>query len=135
MKFLVKEIRSKTGDLHFRRYRILWTPWFAIYIHNILKSDEDKHLHDHPWNILIFILKGGYVEMMKDSCCERPPGSLFFHKSTVVHKIKTLYGPTWSFVMTFGKNRLWGYDTEIGWIDHIKYRELKNQGQLPKGEA
>lgn len=46
--FLVKEIISKEGEVHFRRYRLLATPWFNIYIHNIRRSDEDIHMHDHP---------------------------------------------------------------------------------------
>ncbi len=43
MKFLVKEIKSKAGELHFRRWRLLQLPFFAIYIHGIYKSDEDLH--------------------------------------------------------------------------------------------
>lgn len=60
---LVKEIKSKQGEVHFRRYRLLQTPWFAIYIHHILISDQDKDMHDHPWNFTSVILEGAYREV------------------------------------------------------------------------
>lgn len=60
--FLAKEIKSKTGELHFRRYRLFWTPWFALYIHRIYKADEDPYPHSHPWNFISLILNGGYIE-------------------------------------------------------------------------
>lgn len=33
-----------------------------IYLHHILKSDDDRALHDHPWDNVSIILKGGYIE-------------------------------------------------------------------------
>ena len=62
--FLVKEIKSKAGELHFRRWRFLETPWFGIYLHYIAKADEDKHPHDHPWSFVGIILWGGYEEFV-----------------------------------------------------------------------
>lgn len=38
--------------------------WFplSLRIHKIVKEDNDRHLHDHPWNARTFILKGWYKE-------------------------------------------------------------------------
>lgn len=36
---------------------------FNIYLHQILRSDDDRALHDHPWWNASIILKGGYVEI------------------------------------------------------------------------
>lgn len=55
---LVKEIVSKSGELHFRRFRLLELPWFRIYIHQILKADKDLYEHDHPWSFIISIPAG-----------------------------------------------------------------------------
>lgn len=38
-----------------------WFPW-NIRVHHIRLPDQDRHLHDHPWNARTFILKGGYTE-------------------------------------------------------------------------
>ena len=60
--FLNKEIISKEGVLHFRRWTIFSCYYFSIYIHQIFKADEDLHLHNHPWNYCSIILYGSYVE-------------------------------------------------------------------------
>lgn len=37
-----------------------------IYLHKFLRSDHDRALHDHPWNFVSIILKGGYWEFADD---------------------------------------------------------------------
>jgi hypothetical protein len=39
---------------------IRWLP--SIRIHHILRKDDDRHLHDHPWNARTMILRGWYTE-------------------------------------------------------------------------
>lgn len=34
-----------------------------VYLHNMLRSDDDRALHDHPWWSLSFCLKGGLTEL------------------------------------------------------------------------
>lgn len=41
--------------------KLKWFPW-SLRIHWIRLPDQDRHLHDHPWNARTIILKGGYVE-------------------------------------------------------------------------
>lgn len=41
-------------------------PWrfpISIRIHRIVLPDQDRHLHDHPWNARTFILRGWYHEV------------------------------------------------------------------------
>lgn len=40
--------------------RFKWLP--SIRIHHILRADDARDLHDHPWNARTIILKGWYVE-------------------------------------------------------------------------
>jgi hypothetical protein len=42
-----------------------WCP-LSVRIHRIVKPDDDRHLHDHPWNARTFILKGCYTEERLD---------------------------------------------------------------------
>jgi hypothetical protein len=43
------------------------------------------------------------------------------------------YSPTWTLVVAYGVKDTWGYLTDsLGLVDHKFYRELKNNGQLPK---
>lgn len=38
-----------------------WCPW-SFRIHHIMRHDEDRDLHDHPWNARTIILRGWYNE-------------------------------------------------------------------------
>lgn len=38
----------------------------SIRLHKIMRPDQDRHLHDHPWNARTFILRGHYCEMRSD---------------------------------------------------------------------
>ncbi|CAH0234944.1 hypothetical protein SRABI130_02841 [Pseudomonas sp. Bi130] len=38
-----------------------WCPW-SFRIHHIMRPDEDRDLHDHPWNARTIILRGWYRE-------------------------------------------------------------------------
>lgn len=64
----------KNGETYMRRWWLFnpydyetrepkhrWCP-ISIRIHHIMKPDEDRHLHDHPWNARTIILRGLYLE-------------------------------------------------------------------------
>lgn len=38
-----------------------WCPW-SFRVHQIMRPDEDRDLHDHPWNARTIILCGWYTE-------------------------------------------------------------------------
>lgn len=40
--------------------KIRWLP--AVRVHHILRADDARDLHDHPWNARTIILKGWYAE-------------------------------------------------------------------------
>lgn len=46
-----------------RQPRHRWCP-ISIRVHHIVKPDDDRHLHDHPWNARTIILRGGYLEIV-----------------------------------------------------------------------
>lgn len=38
-------------------------PWLpSIRVHHIMRADQDRHLHDHPWNARTIVLRGYYDE-------------------------------------------------------------------------
>jgi hypothetical protein len=131
--FLVKEIISKEGVVHFRRWRLIQTPWFALYLHKICQSDKDLDMHDHPWNFQSLIVKGAY----REACKLAPkfdyihlnsyyPGDVVKHQAEDAHKITLLTKEVWTLVFTSGRTRVWGYQTPQGWVDHKEYRRRKN---------
>ena len=138
--FLVKEIVSKEGEVHFRRYRLLSTPWFNIYLHEIRRSDEDAHRHDHPWSFRSLILKGSYSEEVSYHHAYHRivrshtyvEGQLVQHDARDAHRLTLKTPVVWTLVLTSGRERVWGYQTKQGWIDFKTYRQLKRDGKLPK---
>ncbi len=129
--FLIREIRSQKGELHFKRWRLIACPWFNVYIHLIAKADQDKHMHDHPWSFMSLIIHGGFAEQTIDGTKIRRPGSISFNKAEKIHKITHLATLTRTFVITGPRKRDWGYRLKNNtWINNELYRELKNSGKL-----
>lgn len=54
-------ITNAQGVPYMHRYYLLEWPW-RIRIHEILRSDEDRDMHDHPYDFVSIMLKGGYIE-------------------------------------------------------------------------
>lgn len=50
--------RDDRGDPNAPRWT--WLP--SIRVHHICRADNDKHLHDHPWNARTIVLRGNYIE-------------------------------------------------------------------------
>ena len=128
---LIKEIKSKNGEVHFKRWRIISLPWFAIYIHGIHKADEDLYLHNHPWKIWTMILKGGYFEELHTGKHRlRTFGHMAYAKTSDFHKIAKMHkSPTYTLaIVGKRKNSDWGYMVDGRFIDHKTFRENKNKG-------
>lgn len=116
------------------RYTLLSCKFFTIKIHKALISDPNEP-HDHPWNYLSIILKGGYWEEIivsevvhtNISTMERlysnrittkwyKPGSILYRKGDRLHKLIIPEGKSCiSLIFTFKKWRKWGYLKEGSW--------------------
>ena len=136
---LIREIRSGDGKLVFRRWQLLRTPWFSIFVHGMYEpeGDLDKHCHDHPWSFFSVILWGGYFEVVHDTFRhwwrKRGIGSVgFMPAEGKFHRILELNGEkSYSLVFARPSSRVWGYWTQDGWIDNVTYRNRKHEGTLP----
>lgn len=157
--FLIKEIKSKEGELHFRRWRIISTPWFSVYIHGIYMPDEDAHLHDHPWNYASLVLKGSFTEqtlkynyiesteidqtkedkikikrVWKNAETAEKVVSIFdfiTRNAKHFHKIKVLHSKSvYTLFFTGRRLRDWGYDVDGTWVSHQDYRLKKRNNTL-----
>lgn len=128
--FLIREIISKEDVVHFRRWRIIQTPWFGIYLHHILKSDEEKHMHDHPWDFASLILWNGYEENTPVGMHRVSFWHLNVHDAEDLHKITLFNGkPTWSLFFVGQRRREFGFATEDGWVHNKTYRQNKRDGK------
>lgn len=128
---LIKEIKSKSGKLHFRRWEILKTKWFSIWIHGIYAADQDKHLHNHPWDFKSIVLKGSYVEKTESGFVRQYSGKINIRNGANFHKILRLTSPAvYTLFIVTPPKRTWGYKVGDKFIENEKYREMKNSGLL-----
>jgi hypothetical protein len=142
---------SEGGDPYMLRY-ILQTPWGTLRLHNIRRSDRDRHLHDHPWDFTSFLLTGGYTEELpgsrrvrislahggvawKDEPNRRvwPWLSVVRHAASDLHKLH-LTAPVWTLVWTGPRIRDWGFQTEDGWVCWRTYLGIPMAERVARGK-
>ena len=130
------------GSLYMARY---WLrpgrggTW-AARVHHIATPDEDRHLHDHPWDFVSIVLRGGYKEIRplgvepgfdgdeeRTYLVDRRPGSVAVRRSTDRHRIVSVLPDTWTLFITGPKRQWWGFYTEFGKVHWRDYESVHNK--------
>lgn len=112
--------------------------WFNVYLHKILRDDDDRALHDHPWWNVSILLRGAYREVMPDLRRRVTPhlritdlpviskirraGSVVFRRATAAHRLEVVDGPVWSLFITGPRIREWYFHCKQGpvlWRDFV----------------
>lgn len=125
-----------TGEPYLVRYYLLfkerrWFP-FNIFIHKFLSSDPSD-LHDHPWDYMTFIIKGGYFEWTPeydDQGNELPPkrqwlgaGHFRYCRAESKHRIELMKGvDAWTIFIPMRQRREWGFWHDNKFINNMKYK-------------
>lgn len=121
----------------------------SLYLHQFLRDDDDRALHDHPsWGISL-ILSGSYIEhtIAAGGVHHRKhygPGTLRFFRAKHAHRIELvrysvrdeqftlpaftlfLFGPA-----AFG--RLWGFHCKDRWIPWYEFTAPGKPGEVGPG--
>lgn len=106
-------IGDNKADPYLRRWWVIpRNSIFNIYLHNFLKDDDDRALHDHPFGSISLALSGYMVEKYLDGGIEReryvlagdiiPRGGRFTHRMIVLV-------PSWTLFVTGPRYREWGF--------------------------
>lgn len=133
-------------------YMLRWfliprNPWFNVYLHKFLRDDDDRALHDHPWNFLSFMLKGAYVETRPCGFMggryvehrQRCAPSIAYRRATDRHCVTLLKDqagnpiPCWTVVVTGPKLREWGFWCPKGFVVWQKFCAKDDKGSVGKG--
>jgi hypothetical protein len=111
-----QEIGDGKGSVFFWRYRLWKSRRCSLYLHEFLRSDRSRCLHDHPWWFVSVVLRHGYREVMADGPHWRRPGSVLIRPGATFHRIEVDPGTRpWSLVIVGRKSRPWGFLTRDGW--------------------
>ena len=112
-----------------------WLPrnaFFNVYLHKVLRGDDDRALHDHPWWSFSIVLSGGYTEHMivaggTNSREWFGPGSVRFRRSgKIAHRLElpVVNGEEQAAVTIFITGpvlRRWGFCAPEKWVDAYEW--------------
>lgn len=98
-----------------RWYIIPRNDWFNVYLHKFLRDDDDRAMHDHPWNSLSILIVGRYIEQTAAGRKLYKAGSVIRRKATHTHRVELIDGkPAWTLFLTGPKVRDWGFHCPQG---------------------
>lgn len=105
-----------------------------IYLHHILHSDDDRALHDHPFDNTSMVLAGRYVETTPDGEFLRETGSIVTRAATDSHRLSILPGESAvSLFVTGPKIRDWGFHCPQGWRIWYDFVAPDDKGAVGRG--
>lgn len=115
------------------RHMLIRCPLFGIYLHEMLRSDYARALHDHPWPFVSVVLRGGYCEVHNQTP-GRKETRLFRHRLSVAyrpaawrHRVILFTGePTWTLMLVGPRQRKWGFWIKGKWCWWRKHDPVKN---------
>ena len=109
--------------VYLRRWFLARHDLGAVMLHAIHMNDADRHLHDHPWDFVSIVLRGGYEEERPGGVIvKRRAGSVAVRRAEDLHRVRILYRcPTWTLVLRGRERREWGFLDDHGWVDHVSY--------------
>ena len=119
-------------------------PLFNIYLHQFLRSDDDRALHDHPWAWCSILLRGGYTEVTQrvaDNGRVRAliwrtylDGSIRIHRPRFAHRLEIdPLQPCWTLFITGPRVREWGFHCPRGWVPWERFTAPDDKGAIGPG--
>lgn len=127
---------------YIRRWRVIpRNRFFNVYLHNFLRSDDDRAVHDHPWMNCSILLRGAYWECLPDGSAPlRAQGDIVFRRSgRMAHRVELLNVgegeiPCWTLFITGPQYREWGFHCPlIGWVHWKLFTAADDIGAVGKG--
>lgn len=105
----------------------------GIYLHKFLHDDEDRALHDHPWNSTSIVLSGKYREFTD----KLPPtiivaGQVVLRPAPYPHRLQVIEQGFTLFIMG-PRIREWGFLCDAGWRHWTRFVDQKNPGEMSAG--
>ena len=99
---------ADAGDPYLRRWWLSKSALDSVYIHQMLRSDAEEELHDHPAENLSILLDGCMREVTPQGVRVVEPGDIVARSSTDRHRIE-IDAPTVSLFVMGERCREWGF--------------------------
>jgi hypothetical protein len=129
--------------------------FFNVYVHQFLRSDDDRALHCHPWLFnASWLIDGKYTEHTIDEggvhkAVEREAGDWKFRWGRAPHRVELaalqlhpdpaipeyVPAPCWTIFITGPVVRVWGFHCASRWIPWKEFVDDRDAGAVGKGCA
>lgn len=136
-------IPCQDGIPYLFRRRLIQTPWFGIYLHDIFEPDTDQDPHDHPWTFWALILRGAYTErhhplphVLPDQFHYHTWKRWSWHRMTreTAHRIVEAEPGLRTLIFVGKRHKDWGFYTKGGWVPWQEYEGVKRRSVSPEEE-
>ena len=110
--------------------------FFNIYLHQFMRDDEDRALHDHPWYSLSLMLRGAVYEFSKDSIKKIVRGQWTWRTPQFAHRLaipEQHRANTWTLFITGPIIRMWGSHCPQGWRPYTEFVNMQSPGEVGPG--
>ena len=123
------------GDDYLRRWWIVpRNEECNVYLHEMLHSDDDRALHDHPWDNTSYMLDGSYTEITPAGSKLRVAGDIVTRSAADAHRLVIPDGGrAVSLFMTGPKLREWGFHCGRGWRHWKDFVDERDSGKIGRG--
>ncbi|WP_081630737.1 hypothetical protein [Thioalkalivibrio sp. ALE16] len=123
------------GNDYLRRWYVIpKNRLFNVYLHAVIKSDDDRALHDHPWlGNMSWVLSGCYREHMPNGSRLLEGGSRVFRGARSPHRLEVVASPVLSLFITGPKVREWGFHCPNGWRHWKEFTAPDDSGKVGRG--
>lgn len=123
------------GENYLRRWFIVpRNAQMNVYLHEFRRSDDDRAMHDHPWNNRSFIIAGQYIEHTPQGRILRQPGDCAVRLATDRHRVELINGAPCVTLFTTGpKIRDWGFHCPQGFVPWQEFTDPTNYGNVGRG--
>jgi hypothetical protein len=122
------------SDPYIRRWWLIpRNRFFNIYLHNIIRDDDDRALHDHPWINCSIVLKGVLREITPKGAFIRMPWDVVFRRAVSSHRLEVIEAPVWTLFITGPVIRSWGFHCPKGWVPWRQFVNPDNVGETGRG--
>ncbi|WIW89312.1 hypothetical protein K3M67_04870 [Sphingobium sp. V4] len=123
------------GDNYMRRWWVIpRNKSCNVYLHEILHSDDDRAMHDHPWANTSLVIAGSYIEHTPEGAFVRRAGDVVQRSAESLHRLEVIPGErAISLFMTGPVVREWGFACPNGWVHWREFVDDRDTGQIGRG--
>jgi len=93
---------------YMRRYILnLWL--FSVRLHIWYRSDDKRHMHNHAFSFLLFVLKGSYTDVQEGGIDKLTTGSIRWRHAAHMHYVGNPKPGTVTLLFCGPRVRKWGF--------------------------